>query len=83
MKNLDAAFGGSNISCEALSSEESAFLQGGVSVPDSTSERCFNRFNPGMCGGRREDRQNIDGPSTEFIAFIFTLLELQSPYFTA
>ena len=59
------------------------FLRGGVSVPDSTSERCFNRFNPGMCGGRREDRQNIDGPSTEFIAFIFTLLELQSPYFTA
>ena len=49
----------------------------------TTSERCFNRFNPGMCGGRREDRQNIDGPSTEFIAFIFTVLELQSPYFTA
>ena len=84
MKNLDAAFGGSNTSCEALSSEESAFFTGGgVSVPDSTSERCFNRFNPRMCGGRREDRQNIDGPSTEFIAFIFTLLELQSPYFTA
>ena len=47
------------------------FLRGGVSVWDSTSERCFNRFNPGMCGGRREDRQNIDGPSTEFIAFIY------------
>ena len=61
----------------------SQLFYGVVSRSRTTSERCFNRFNPGMCGGRREDRQNIDGPSTEFIAFIFTLLELQSPYFTA
>ena len=39
MKNLDAAFGGSNISCEALSSEESAFFTGWCLGPGLLRQR--------------------------------------------
>ena len=51
MKNLDAAFGGSNISCEALSSEESAFLRGGVSVLGLSQRGALTDSIPGCAVG--------------------------------